>query len=140
MCSPPAYLHIHAHSPSRTKRQRSQSIQLSFVITYPLRKSSGLSLQPIFNSLCRIHQYILGCRSSLGNKSISWCWDNYLSCAEFQCDSGGSAFLHKRVSKPPWWRSVPTTTCVTERNAILKTGAVPALYRSSLRFSSQLWS
>ena len=47
-----------------------------------------LTLVPVPNQ-----QYILGCRSSLGNKFVSWCWDNYLSCAELQCDSSGSAFL-----------------------------------------------
>lgn len=38
--------------------------------------------------------YILGSCRSLGNKFIPWCWNNYLSCAELQCDPSGGAFLH----------------------------------------------
>lgn len=83
----------------------------------------------------------LGCRCALGNKFISWCWDNYLSCVELQCDPSWGAFLRQRFSEFRCGkRFIPEFTCIIAGHYAVfgAGGSVSAPYGdgSSLRFSS----
>ena len=93
-CTPP--LPICTFMPIRLREQNANAVNQSNFrsLSRILFENQAVCLfKPIFNSCAEFSKYILGCRSSLGNKSISWCWDNYLSSTELQCDSSGSAFL-----------------------------------------------
>ena len=95
-CVPP--LPICTFMPNRLRDQNANAVnQTNFRslsrILFENQAVCPLINSYFFNSCAEFNKYTVGCCRSLGNKFISWCWDNYLSCAKLQCDPSGGAFL-----------------------------------------------